>query len=89
MCVSVYEVTNEDAEAILKATQQVTESDGAVRLRGLPFSCSEKDIFQFFSGEILKNVTFECHCTDKSHMLHLSVLIFSKQGWRLWKMELQ
>lgn len=48
--VEVYEVTNEDAEAILKATQQVTESDGAVRLRGLPFSCSEKDIFQFFSG---------------------------------------
>lgn len=87
LCVSVYEVTNKDAEAILKATQQVTESDGVVRLRGLPFSCSEKDIVQFFSGEILKNVTFECHCTDKSHMLHLSVLIFSKKGWRLWKME--
>lgn len=48
--VEVYEVTNKDAEAILKATQQVTESDGVVRLRGLPFSCSEKDIVQFFSG---------------------------------------
>uniref|UniRef100_A0A8C2B6J0 G-rich RNA sequence binding factor 1 n=1 Tax=Cyprinus carpio TaxID=7962 RepID=A0A8C2B6J0_CYPCA len=48
--VEVYEVTNKDAEAILKATQHCTESDGAVRLRGLPFSCSEKDIIQFFSG---------------------------------------
>ncbi|KAL0192992.1 hypothetical protein M9458_011288, partial [Cirrhinus mrigala] len=47
--VEVYEVTNKDAEAILKATQQVTESDGVVRLRGLPFSCTEKDIIQFFS----------------------------------------
>ncbi|KAI2664477.1 G-rich sequence factor 1 [Labeo rohita] len=48
--VEVYEVTNKDAEAILKATQQVTESDGVVRLKGLPFSCTEKDIIQFFSG---------------------------------------
>ncbi|KAL1274829.1 hypothetical protein QQF64_027643 [Cirrhinus molitorella] len=48
--VEVYEVTNKDAEAILKATQQITESDEVVRLRGLPFSCMEKDIIQFFSG---------------------------------------
>uniref|UniRef100_A0A671LN32 G-rich RNA sequence binding factor 1 n=1 Tax=Sinocyclocheilus anshuiensis TaxID=1608454 RepID=A0A671LN32_9TELE len=48
--VEVFEVTNKDAEAILKATQQVTESDEVVRLRGLPFSCTEKDLIQFFSG---------------------------------------
>ncbi|XP_067294431.1 G-rich sequence factor 1 [Pseudorasbora parva] len=48
--VEVYEITNKDAEAILKATQPITESDGVVRLRGLPFSCTEKDIIQFFSG---------------------------------------
>uniref|UniRef100_A0A8C2G643 G-rich RNA sequence binding factor 1 n=1 Tax=Cyprinus carpio TaxID=7962 RepID=A0A8C2G643_CYPCA len=48
--VEVYEVTKKDAEAILKATQQFTESDEVVRLRGLPFSCTEKDIIQFFSG---------------------------------------
>ncbi|XP_077087604.1 G-rich sequence factor 1 [Siphateles boraxobius] len=48
--VEVYEITNKEAEAILKATQPITESDGVVRLRGLPFSCTEKDIIQFFSG---------------------------------------
>ncbi|XP_056125994.1 G-rich sequence factor 1 [Rhinichthys klamathensis goyatoka] len=54
--VEVYEITNKDAEAILKATQPITESDGVVRLRGLPFSCTEKDIIQFFSGlDIVKD----------------------------------
>ncbi|XP_073695474.1 G-rich sequence factor 1 [Garra rufa] len=48
--VEVSEVTNNDAEALLKATQQLTESDGVVRLRGLPFSSTEKDIINFFSG---------------------------------------
>lgn len=48
--IEVYEVTNSDADAILKATEESSESDGVVRLRGLPFSCTEKDIIQFFPG---------------------------------------
>ncbi|XP_051958968.1 G-rich sequence factor 1-like [Xyrauchen texanus] len=48
--VEVYEVTNSDADAILMSTEESSESDGVVRLRGLPFSCTEKDIIQFFSG---------------------------------------
>lgn len=52
--VEVFEVTNSDAEAILK--KEVEEaanprpSDWVVRLRGLPFSSSEADIVQFFTG---------------------------------------
>ncbi|KAB5528574.1 hypothetical protein PHYPO_G00141790 [Pangasianodon hypophthalmus] len=46
--VEVYEVTNRDAEAILKGTGE--SQDGVVRIRGLPFTCTEKDITEFFSG---------------------------------------
>lgn len=46
--VEVYEVTNSDAEAILKKTIQTPADDGVVRLRGLPFTCTEADIVQFF-----------------------------------------
>ncbi|KAF7687453.1 G-rich sequence factor 1 [Silurus meridionalis] len=46
--VEVYEVTNRDAESILKGTGE--SQDGVVRIRGLPFSCTEQDIIQFFSG---------------------------------------
>ncbi|KAM4616296.1 G-rich sequence factor 1 [Polymixia lowei] len=48
--VEVFEVTNSDAETILKKSVDVQATDGVVRLRGLPFSCTEKDIVQFFSG---------------------------------------
>ncbi|KAG7318313.1 hypothetical protein KOW79_018068 [Hemibagrus wyckioides] len=46
--VEVYEVTNQDAESILKGTDEI--QDGVVRIRGLPFTCTDKDIIQFFSG---------------------------------------
>ncbi|GAA6233557.1 G-rich sequence factor 1 [Lates japonicus] len=53
--VEVFEVTNKDAEIILKkAIQapavQAPNANWVVRLRGLPFSCTEVDIAQFFSG---------------------------------------
>lgn len=48
--VQVCEVTNKDAEAILKAAKERLETDGVVRLRGLPYSCTEGDLIQFFSG---------------------------------------
>ncbi|XP_029915035.1 G-rich sequence factor 1 [Myripristis murdjan] len=48
--VEVYEITNSDAEAILKKSIQVPAAGGVVRLRGLPFSCTEADIVHFFQG---------------------------------------
>ncbi|KAJ0019296.1 hypothetical protein NQD34_006865 [Periophthalmus magnuspinnatus] len=54
--VEVYEVTNNDAEAILKNAAEGASSDCVVRLRGLPYSSSEADIVQFFSGlDIVQN----------------------------------
>uniref|UniRef100_A0A3B4YU43 G-rich RNA sequence binding factor 1 n=1 Tax=Seriola lalandi dorsalis TaxID=1841481 RepID=A0A3B4YU43_SERLL len=54
--VEVYEVTNSDAETILRNALQAPADDCVVRLRGLPFSCTEADIAQFFSGlDIMKN----------------------------------
>lgn len=54
--VEVYEVTNSDAEAILKNAVDGESSDCVVRLRGLPYSSSEADIVQFFSGlDIVQN----------------------------------
>lgn len=54
--VLVSEVTNSDAEAILKNAVDGASSDCVVRLRGLPFSSSEADIVQFFSGlDIVQN----------------------------------
>ncbi|XP_073321399.1 G-rich sequence factor 1 [Pagrus major] len=48
--VEVYEVTNSDAEDILKKSIQTPSLGGVVRLRGLPFSSTKADIVQFFSG---------------------------------------
>ncbi|KAM6958775.1 G-rich sequence factor 1 [Aplochiton taeniatus] len=47
--VEVFEVTNSDAEDILKKSVQLPTIDGVVRLRGLPYSCTETDIVMFFS----------------------------------------
>lgn len=48
--VEVYEVTNSEAEDILKTSIQTPSISRVVRLRGLPFSSTEADIAQFFSG---------------------------------------
>uniref|UniRef100_A0A3Q0R5Z6 G-rich RNA sequence binding factor 1 n=1 Tax=Amphilophus citrinellus TaxID=61819 RepID=A0A3Q0R5Z6_AMPCI len=54
--IEVYEVTNGDAEAILRKATQPPAADGVVLLRGLPFTCTEVDIVHFFSGlEIMEN----------------------------------
>ncbi|XP_072521306.1 G-rich sequence factor 1 [Salminus brasiliensis] len=47
--IEVYEITNNDADAILKGTEDKCE-DGVVKLVGLPFNCTEEDVRQFFSG---------------------------------------
>ncbi|XP_029960670.1 G-rich sequence factor 1 [Salarias fasciatus] len=48
--VQVSEVTNRDAESILKQAVQTAAEHGVVLLRGLPFTCTEDDISAFFSG---------------------------------------
>lgn len=54
--VEVCEVTNSDAEAILKDAVAAASSDWVVRLRGLPYSSAEADIVNFFSGlDIVQN----------------------------------
>ncbi|XP_040010661.1 G-rich sequence factor 1 [Xiphias gladius] len=54
--VEVYEVTNSDAEVILKKAIQAPADKRVVRLRGLPFTCVEADIVHFFSGlDIMEN----------------------------------
>ncbi|XP_017286335.1 G-rich sequence factor 1 [Kryptolebias marmoratus] len=52
--VEVYEVTNSDAEAILKDANEARGNDGVVLLRGLPYSCTEDEILHFFSGLDIK-----------------------------------
>lgn len=56
---TVYEVTNRDAEAILQGKGE--SQDGVVRIRGLPFSCTEQDVVQFFSGNNLTQHTCEAN----------------------------
>ncbi|XP_060103154.1 G-rich sequence factor 1 isoform X2 [Heteronotia binoei] len=59
--VEVFEIHNEDVEAIMKSLQSTSTSvtnDGVVRLRGLPYSCIEADISEFFSGLTIVDITF-------------------------------
>nr|XP_057925741.1 G-rich sequence factor 1 [Doryrhamphus excisus] len=48
--VEVYEITDSDAEEILKKATQFPADTRVVRLRGLPFTSTESDIAHFFSG---------------------------------------
>ncbi|XP_057688332.1 G-rich sequence factor 1 [Corythoichthys intestinalis] len=48
--VEVYEVSNSDAEGILKKAVLFPADTRVVRIRGLPFTCTENDIVRFFSG---------------------------------------
>ncbi|XP_030046496.1 G-rich sequence factor 1 [Microcaecilia unicolor] len=60
----VYEVDEVAAKALLKTLQPGSlgsiPSDGVVRLRGLPYNCTEQDIAQFFTGLEITNegITF-------------------------------
>ena len=54
----MYELTDNEAEAILKRAiidkdLSVAPDHGVVRIRGLPFSSTEDDVAEFFSGERL------------------------------------
>ncbi|XP_068947666.1 G-rich sequence factor 1 [Petaurus breviceps papuanus] len=59
--VEVYEINNEDVDALMKSLQAKSSpvvNDGVVRLRGLPYSCNEKDIVDFFAGLTIVDITF-------------------------------
>ncbi|XP_058403218.1 G-rich sequence factor 1 isoform X2 [Diceros bicornis minor] len=59
--VEVYEINNEDVDALMKSLQVKSSpvvNDGVVRLRGLPYSCNEKDIVDFFEGLNIVDITF-------------------------------
>ncbi|XP_061751856.1 G-rich sequence factor 1 [Nerophis ophidion] len=54
--VEVSEITDSDAEEILKKATVSPDDSRVVRIRGIPFSCTEKDIVLFFSGlDIVEN----------------------------------
>ncbi|XP_008334430.1 uncharacterized protein LOC103397816 [Cynoglossus semilaevis] len=65
--VEVYEVTNSDAEAMLKKNLEPNAKSEVVRLRGLPFTCTEADVVQFFRGlDIVENgITFVTDFTGR------------------------
>ncbi|ERE88016.1 G-rich sequence factor 1-like protein [Cricetulus griseus] len=57
----VYEINNEDVDALMKSLHVKSSpmvNDGVVRLRGLPYSCNEKDIVDFFAGLNIVDITF-------------------------------
>ncbi|XP_073093592.1 G-rich sequence factor 1 isoform X2 [Manis javanica] len=59
--VEVYEINNEDVDALMKSLQIKSSpvvNDGVVRLRGLPYSCNEGDIIDFFAGLNIVDITF-------------------------------
>ncbi|KAK2119454.1 G-rich sequence factor 1 [Saguinus oedipus] len=58
--VEVYEINSEDVDALMKSLQVKSSpvvNDGVVRLRGLPYSCNEKDIVDF-AGLNIVDITF-------------------------------
>ncbi|XP_025071736.1 G-rich sequence factor 1 isoform X1 [Alligator sinensis] len=58
--VEVFEIRDEDVDAVLKRLLSIPPSvkDGVVRLRGLPYSCTEVDIEEFFAGLSIADITF-------------------------------
>ncbi|XP_019389516.1 PREDICTED: G-rich sequence factor 1 [Crocodylus porosus] len=58
--VEVFEIRDEDVDAVLKSLLPPPPpvNDGVVRLRGLPFSCTEVDIEEFFAGLSIAEITF-------------------------------
>ncbi|XP_013882164.1 G-rich sequence factor 1 [Austrofundulus limnaeus] len=52
--IQVFEVTEREAEEFMKQSGRSGGEDGVVHLRGLPYSCTEADIRDFFSGLDIK-----------------------------------
>ncbi|NXL60537.1 GRSF1 factor, partial [Chordeiles acutipennis] len=58
--VKVFEVHDSDVEGLLRSLRDETQAinDGVVLLRGLPFSSTEDDIADFFSGLKITDIAF-------------------------------
>ncbi|XP_010282694.1 PREDICTED: G-rich sequence factor 1, partial [Phaethon lepturus] len=58
--VKVFEVHDSDVEGLLQSLREESQaiSDGVVLLRGLPFSSTEEDIADFFSGLKITDIAF-------------------------------
>ncbi|NXJ97787.1 GRSF1 factor, partial [Corythaixoides concolor] len=58
--VKVFEVHDSDVEGLLQSLRDETQAinDGVVLLRGLPFSSTEEDITDFFSGLEITDIVF-------------------------------
>ncbi|XP_054028639.1 G-rich sequence factor 1 [Dryobates pubescens] len=58
--VKVFEVHDSDVEGLLQSLRDESQAmnDGVVLLRGLPFSSTEEDIADFFSGLTITDVVF-------------------------------
>ncbi|NWR66067.1 GRSF1 factor, partial [Bucorvus abyssinicus] len=58
--VKVFEVHDNDVEGLLRSLRDESQaiSDGVVLLRGLPFSSTEEDITDFFSGLQITDIAF-------------------------------
>uniref|UniRef100_T1E5L2 G-rich sequence factor 1 n=1 Tax=Crotalus horridus TaxID=35024 RepID=T1E5L2_CROHD len=59
--VEVFEIHNKDVDTLmrsLKFRSAPVNNDGVVRLRGLPYRCTEVDITEFFSGLTIQDIVF-------------------------------
>ncbi|NXD85373.1 GRSF1 factor, partial [Halcyon senegalensis] len=58
--VKVFEVHDSDVEGLLQSLRDESQAinDGVVMLRGLPFSSTEEDITEFFSGLKITDIVF-------------------------------
>ncbi|XP_058048185.1 G-rich sequence factor 1 isoform X1 [Ahaetulla prasina] len=59
--VEVFEIRNKDVDTLmrsLKFRSAPGNNDGVVRLRGLPYRCTEVDVTEFFSGLTIQDIVF-------------------------------
>ncbi|NXA36469.1 GRSF1 factor, partial [Eudromia elegans] len=58
--VKVFEVHDKDVEGLLQSLRDESKAinDGVVMLRGLPYSCTEDDIADFFAGLSVTDIVF-------------------------------
>uniref|UniRef100_H0XIP0 RRM domain-containing protein n=1 Tax=Otolemur garnettii TaxID=30611 RepID=H0XIP0_OTOGA len=64
----IYDINNEDVGALMKSLQVKSSpavNNSVMCLRGLPYSCDEKDIIDFFAGLNIVDITFVMDCRGR------------------------